>query len=132
MHKSDFRYDLPPPLIAQQPLATRSASRLLFLDGGSGDRRDLQFADLPSLLRPDDLLVFNDTRVMPARLYGTKDTGGRVELLVERLPGARRMLAQLRASKPLRPGQTLTLDGDVRGRVIERHDGFYLLEIRRL
>jgi S-adenosylmethionine:tRNA ribosyltransferase-isomerase len=129
VHKSDFRYELPATLIAQQPLATRSASRLLFLDSDRGEQRDLQFTDLPSLLRPGDLLVFNDTRVMPARLYGTKDTGGRVELLVERLPGGRHVLAQVRASKPPKAGQALVLDGGIVARVAGRQGEFYLLEI---
>jgi S-adenosylmethionine:tRNA ribosyltransferase-isomerase len=129
VHKSDFRYELPATLIAQQPLATRSASRLLFLDGASGERRDLQFADLPSLLRPGDLLVFNDTRVVPARLYGTKETGGRVELLVERMLGGRQILVQMRASKPPKTGHALALDGGAVAHVVGRQGGFYRLEI---
>src|SRR5688500_14915723 len=99
MRKADFDYALPPGLIAQTPAQPRGASRLLHLDGVAGVLRDLQFADLPHFLRSGDLLIFNDTRVIPARFFGVKDTGGRVEVLIERvLPGSR-MLAQVRASK---------------------------------
>ena len=87
MKKSDFHFDLPPELIAQQPLAERSASRLLVLDVGRKSLLDRQFVELPDLLRAGDLLVFNDTRVLPARLYGRKATGGAVEILIERLTG---------------------------------------------
>jgi len=128
VRKSDFHFDLPPELIAQAPLATRAASRLLCLDGGSGRIDDRMFSDLPQLLRPGDLLVFNDTRVIPARLYGEKDTGGRIELLVERLLPEQRILAQCRASKPPRPGQSLRLEGGVGARVRGRHGEFYELE----
>ncbi|MGD8644406.1 MAG: S-adenosylmethionine:tRNA ribosyltransferase-isomerase, partial [Chromatiales bacterium] len=99
MQLSDFDYDLPQELIAQAPLEHRAASRLLVLDGNSGDLSDRDFADLPQLLRPDDLLVFNDTRVIPARLFGRKSSGGRLELLVERVLDTHRVLVQLRASK---------------------------------
>ena len=85
MRRSDFAYDLPPKLIAQFPLPERSASRLLCLAGNGGGLRDLQFRDLPDLLRAEDLLVFNNTRVLKARLFAVKPTGGRVEILVERV-----------------------------------------------
>ena len=111
MRKSDFNYSLPPELVAQYPASPRGASRLLHLDGASGVCRDMKFADLPALLRAGDLLVFNDTRVIPARLLGHKDSGGRIEVLIERLLDAHRVLAQVRSSKPLRPGQKLILDG---------------------
>src|SRR3990167_4991988 len=100
MRKSDFHYSLPAERVAQYPTSPRTASRLLHLDGTSGAMRDLVLSDLPALLRPGDLLVLNDTRVIPARLFGRKDSGGQVELLVERLLDAQRVLAQLRASKP--------------------------------
>ena len=129
MKRSDFHYDLPSELIAQQPLAERTASRLLCLDGASGALQDRQFADLPQLLYPGDLLVFNDTRVIPARVFGEKETGGRVEVLVERLLGDRRLQAQCRASKPPKPGQTLHLDGGVQARIIGRTDEFYEIEL---
>jgi S-adenosylmethionine:tRNA ribosyltransferase-isomerase len=127
MRKSDFDFDLPPELIAQQPPPSRSGSRLLFLDGDDGRLEDLLFADLPKLLRPGDLLVFNDTRVIPARAFGRKDSGGQVELLLERLLDERRCLAQLRASKRPRPGQLIVLDGGVPVRVGERDGQFYEL-----
>jgi S-adenosylmethionine:tRNA ribosyltransferase-isomerase len=111
MKLSDFHYDLPDELIAQRPLDQRGASRLLSLDGPSGDLRDLHFADLPDLLRPGDLLVFNDTRVMRARMYGQKATGGRLEILVERLVDAGEALVHLRSSKAPKPGARLFLDG---------------------
>lgn len=112
VQRSDFHFDLPDELIAQAPLAERSASRLLVLDGADGRVAHHGFTDLPDLLRPGDLLVFNDTRVIPARLYGTKDSGGRVEVLVERVLPERRVLAQVRASKSPKPGARLELGGD--------------------
>lgn len=99
MHLSDFHYHLPDDLIARYPTQQRTASRLLVLDGASGDCQHRQFTDLPGYLQPGDLLVFNDTRVLPARLWGRKATGGRVEILVERVLGERSVLAHLRASK---------------------------------
>ena len=128
MRKSDFHYDLPPELIAQAPLPERTASRLLCLDGGTGTIEDQRFIDLPQRLRTGDLLVFNDTRVIPARLYGEKNTGGRIELLLERVLDDRRVLAQCRASKPPKPGQGLLLEGAVRARVVGRKGEFYELE----
>lgn len=128
MRKSDFHYELPPELIAQAPLPERTASRLLCLDGGTGKIEDQHFANLLQRLRAGDLLVFNDTRVIPARLYGEKDTGGRIELLLERVLDDRRALAQCRASKPPKPGQQLRLDGGVPARVVARRGEFYELE----
>ncbi len=125
MQKSDFHYHLPPERIAQMPLAARAASRLLCLNGASGSIEDRRFADLPALLRRGDLLVFNDTRVIPARLFGEKDTGGHIELLIERILDDRRALVQCRASKPPKPGQWLRLDGGVHARVEMRHGEFY-------
>ena len=111
MRRSDFDYPLPPELIAQAPLPQRSASRLLCLDGAAGRWSDRWVRELPDLLAPGDLLVFNDTRVVPARLAGRKASGGKVEILLERpLPG-RRALVQLRASKPTRPGTPILTDG---------------------
>jgi S-adenosylmethionine:tRNA ribosyltransferase-isomerase len=111
MRRADFHFDLPQELIAQRPAATRSASRMLALDGASGSRRDLQFRDFPSLLNPADLLVFNDTRVIPARAFGLKESGGRVEILLERALTADTALVQLRASKGLRVGAAVKLAG---------------------
>jgi S-adenosylmethionine:tRNA ribosyltransferase-isomerase len=115
MRRTDFHYELPPELIAQAPLPERSASRLLCLDGASGALTDRQFADLPSLLHPDDLLVFNDTRVVAARMFGTKPSGGRVEIFLERAIGEHRALVQMRASKPIRAQLCLnTAGGDIK------------------
>lgn len=127
MRRSDFDYDLPAALIAQHPLPERGASRLLVLDGPSGAIGDRCFADLPDLLRPGDLLVFNDTRVLPARLFAHKPTGGRVEILIERLLGPRTASAQVRASKAPRPGTTLVLAGGEPLLVTGREDDLFLL-----
>jgi S-adenosylmethionine:tRNA ribosyltransferase-isomerase len=129
MLRSDFSYTLPAELIAQQPVEPRSASRLLALDGASGVLRDLAFADLPSLLRTDDLLVFNDTRVIPARVFGTKDTGGRVELLIERVLDRARLLTHVRASKPPKAGGRILLEGGITARVQARRGEFYELAL---
>jgi S-adenosylmethionine:tRNA ribosyltransferase-isomerase len=128
MRKSDFDYFLPPERIAQTPAQPRGASRLLHLDGATGALRDMQFAELTSLLRSGDLLIFNDTRVIPARLFGAKDSGGRVELLIERLLGDHRVLAQVHASKSPKPGSRLQLEGGVTVRVLGRRDEFFELE----
>ncbi len=128
MRLSDFDYVLPPELIAQHPAAERSASRLLHLEGASGTISDRTFRDLPSLLAPGDLLVVNDTRVIKARLHGRKDSGGEVEVLVERVLDTRRALAQVRASKPLQVGRTLLLAGAVEARVLGRQGEFLELE----
>jgi S-adenosylmethionine:tRNA ribosyltransferase-isomerase len=113
--------------VAQYPASPRSASRLLHLDGAGGACRDMKFADLPVLLRAGDLLVFNDTRVIPARLLGHKDSGGHIEVLIERLLDAHRVLAQLRSSKPPRPGQKLILEGGVTAVVQGREGEFHAL-----
>jgi S-adenosylmethionine:tRNA ribosyltransferase-isomerase len=126
VRRSDFAYQLPPDLIAQQPLAERSASRLLVLDGASGAFADRAVLDLPELLRAGDLLVFNDTRVVPARLAGAKTSGGRVEVLLERRLDAHRALVQMRASKPVRPGAEIATHGGVL-RVLERRDDLYVV-----
>jgi len=128
VHRQDFAYDLPPELIAQQPLAERTASRLLALDGRNGTLRDLKFVDLPSLLRAGDLLVFNDTRVVKARLQAQKASGGKLELLLERVLDERRALFQARASKPLREGGDMTLAGGGAARAVGRHDDLFEIE----
>jgi S-adenosylmethionine:tRNA ribosyltransferase-isomerase len=129
--RGDFAFDLPEELIAQAPPSVRGASRLLALDGASGARRDLTFADLPDLLRAGDLLVRNQTRVLPARLHGTKDSGGQVEVLLERVLGESRALVQLRASKPTPPGRVLHLPGGAEARVAVVHAGFVELDFDR-
>jgi S-adenosylmethionine:tRNA ribosyltransferase-isomerase len=130
MQRSDFHYELPPALIAQHPLAERSASRLLTLDGASGARADRGFRDLPSLLQPGDLLVFNDTKVVPARLYGHKETGGAVEFLVERILDTRTALVHARASKPWRPGMRVLFSDGVEARMLERDGGLLKVEFQ--
>ncbi len=127
MRKSDFYYELPESLIAQAPLEDRAGARLLCLDDKT-NTVDRHFAELPGLLCEGDLLILNDTRVMPARLYGQKSTGGRVEILVERILDATQALAHLRASKSPKPGAIITLDGGFTCRVIERRDELFLLE----
>src|SRR3569832_1107343 len=128
MQRRDFFYELPPELIAQQPAAERSASRLLCLDADGV--RDRAFRDLPPLLRQGDLLVFNDTRVIPARLHGEKASGGKVEVLVERLLEERRLLAHIRASKAPKAGGRLRLAAAIDAEVLGR-DGD-LFELRML
>ena len=125
MRKSDFHYELPDELIAQLPTPQRSASRLLHLapDGRLGDR---QIRELPALLQPGDLLVFNDTRVIPARLFGRKPTGGRVEILVERVLGERELLAQLGVSKKPRTGGQIEV-ADALLTVLGREDDLFHL-----
>ncbi len=127
MRLSDFDYDLPERLIAQHPPARRGDSRLLHLPAKGGPC-DLHFSDFPRLLRDDDLLVFNDTRVMRARLFGHKSSGGRVEVLIERLLSPRRALAHVRASKSPRAGAVLVLDGGVEVRVRGRREALFELE----
>lgn len=128
MRRQDFHYELPEELIAQYPLAERSASRLLTLDGNGGSYADRRFRELPALLGPDDLLVFNDTRVIPARLPGRKPTGGEVEFLIERVLDAHTALAQARASKPLRKGARIRIAGATEATVLGREGGFFRLE----
>jgi S-adenosylmethionine:tRNA ribosyltransferase-isomerase len=124
---SDFDYELPAELIAQHPSERRTESRLLHVDGASGTIEDRRFADIASLLDPGDLLVVNDTRVIKARLKGRKDSGGEVEMLVERVLDSHRALAQVRSSKPLKPGRRVALGGSVELEVVERRGEFYEL-----
>jgi S-adenosylmethionine:tRNA ribosyltransferase-isomerase len=128
MQRQDFHFELPPELIAQRPAETRGGSRMLALDGASGLRRDLDFRDLPGLLRPDDLLVFNDTRVVPARVRGTKESGGRIELLLERVLTPRTALVHARSSKTLKAGAAVLLPGGRSARLIDRDGDLFRLE----
>jgi len=135
MKRSDFSYDLPERLIARYPLPDRTASRLLCLDGESGAVRHRHFTDLLEELTDRDLLVFNNTRVIPARLWGRKETGGSVEILVERVLGDGRCLAHLRASKTPKADSVLQLlherDGepaDAQLRVLGRDNDLFILE----
>ena len=130
VRRQDFSFDLPEELIAQSPLAERSASRLLVLDGTTGSVSDRAMTDLPEFLRSGDLLVFNDTRVVAARIVGSKPSGGRVEIFLERVSAGgagREALVQLRASKPIREGlEIATTGGTVR--VVGREDELWRVE----
>ena len=127
MKLSDFDYDLPPELIAQFPAAERSASRMLHLDGRSGEFRDRGFRELPQLLNEGDVLVMNDTRVIRARLTGRKESGGQVEVLIERVLDHERVLAQVRASKTPRAGAKLLLAHGAIAEVLGREGEFFEL-----
>jgi S-adenosylmethionine:tRNA ribosyltransferase-isomerase len=127
MRLDDFDYHLPEELIAQSPAAERRASRLLRLEGAKGALHDHQFTDVLELLRVGDLLVLNDTRVIKARLMGRKDSGGRIEILVERVLGQREVLAQVRASHAPKPDSDLHLEGGLTVRVLAREGELYRL-----
>ncbi|HEX4648844.1 MAG TPA: tRNA preQ1(34) S-adenosylmethionine ribosyltransferase-isomerase QueA [Steroidobacteraceae bacterium] len=128
MRREDFSYELPEELIAQTPLPERAASRMLVLEAGSGALADSAVRELPRFLTPGDLLVFNDTRVVAARLAGVKPSGGRVEILLERALAGNEALAQLSASKPIRAGlEVQTAGGSVR--VLEREDEMWRIAL---
>lgn len=129
MQRCDFNFELPEALIAQYPPGKRGDSRLLCLDRGNGAFSDRQFSDLPELIGVGDLLVFNDTRVIPARLFGRKESGGKVEILLERLLDAQTMLCQLRASKSPRAGTRIILGDDSLLEIIDRQDEFFQLRL---
>ena len=128
MQKSDFNYDLPASLIAQTPLDARSDSRLLVLHRGSSSVSDQQFRQLPDFLQPGDLIVFNNTRVIPARLFGHKTTGGQVEIFLERVLNDGSFLAMLRTSKKLKPGQEVILSDGSALSFVERVEEFFRLK----
>ena len=134
MRRRDFRYSIPSDRIARYPTARRGNSRLLYVDPGP-DRgqpvlRDMHFKQLPELLRCGDLLVFNDSRTIPARLFAVKETGGRVEILLERITGEKTALAQMHSRRPVRPGAQLRVAEDTLLSVEERReDGFYRLRL---
>lgn len=123
-----YHFDLPPELIAQTPAAQRGASRLLVADPRGRTLVDRHFRELPSLLQPGDLLVCNDTRVIPARLYGRRASGGRVELFLERLLDGRRALMQLRFSKKPKDGEVLQIEGGGALRLLGRSGEFFEIE----
>ncbi|TVP54149.1 MAG: tRNA preQ1(34) S-adenosylmethionine ribosyltransferase-isomerase QueA [Halomonadaceae bacterium] len=127
MKRTDFHFDLPDALVARYPLPERTASRLLCLDGATGAINHRQFADLEAQLHPGDLLVFNDTRVIPARLYGHKSSGGKVELLLERMLPDQQALVHIRSSKSPKPGSELLLDQGIRVRVEGREGALFLV-----
>ncbi len=130
MQVSDFHFDLPDELIARYPMTERTASRLLQLDGQTGALRHGQFVDVLDQLNPGDLLVFNNTRVIPARMFGQKASGGKLEVLVERMLDEHSVLAHVRSSKSPKPGTRLILDGGADGEKVEaemraRHDALF-------
>lgn len=127
MRRDLFYYELPEGLIASQPTAERGGSRLLCLDGPTGQMSHAQFPDLLAQVKPGDLMVFNNTRVIPARLFGQKDTGGKVEVLVERLIADKTVLAHVRASKSPKPGAVLSFDQGVIANMGGRRDDLFEL-----
>lgn len=130
MKLSDFHFDLPEELIALYPPAKRTDSRLLCLNRANGEITHRQFPDLLDLIRPEDLMVFNNTRVIPARLFGKKQSGGRVEILLERVTDDHSAVAQIKASKSPKPGSSIifeTDDGEVTALVVDREEGFFSL-----
>ncbi len=128
MLRSDFHFDLPKELIAQHPTPERSDSRLLTLSGLTGTYQDRQFRDFPLLVDDRDLVVFNDTRVIPARAFGLKDSGGRVEILLERVLSGNTALVHVRSSKGLKEGAIVRLAGGESARMITREDELFVLE----
>lgn len=127
MKVSDFTFSLPDELIARYPQAQRSASRLLDLNASTGAVTHRQFTDLTSLLAPGDLLVFNDTRVIPARMLGQKVSGGKVEVLVERILDEHEVLAHVRCNRAPKPGTRFMLEGVVEAEVVGREDTLFKL-----
>lgn len=125
MKKADFYFDLPPALIAQYPLPNRTDSRLLVYHKKNKTHAHRHFKDLPQLLAPGDLLVMNNTKVLPARLFGVKASGGRVELLLERMLGPTCFLAHIKASKALKPGMSIFLEKGLSITVSARHDDLF-------
>ena len=136
MRISDFSFDLPENLIAQHPAKHRSDSRLLCLNSSSGKIQHSKFSEILECLNSGDLLIFNDTKVIPARFFGEKETGGKVELLLERLLSDNRLLMQVKASKPLRLGMRLRIyrknteiiEDSLDAQVVERYGPFYILQ----
>ncbi|MGC9402802.1 tRNA preQ1(34) S-adenosylmethionine ribosyltransferase-isomerase QueA [Vibrio genomosp. F10] len=127
MQVSDFHFELPDELIARYPTAERTASRLLHLDGMNGDLNDRAFTDVLDLVEPGDLMVFNNTRVIPARLFGRKESGGKLEVLVERMLDEKSILAHVRCSKSPKPGTRLFLGekDEYKATMVERHDALF-------
>lgn len=125
MNTQDFHFDLPQELIAQYPLAQRSDSRLFVYHRENQQYGHHQFKDIADYLNPGDLLVMNDSRVIPARLYGTKPMGGKVEFLVERITGVDRFLAHIKASKALKPGTIVQLDQGLEIKIVDRQDDLF-------
>lgn len=131
LKRSDFYFDLPQDLVAQRPLPARSDSRLLHLSKTGGRVSDRCFRDLPGLFKKGDLLVFNNTRVIPARLFGRKETGGQVEIMLERLLSDSECLAQVRASKTPKPGSAIILEDGSQMHVTGREGSFFSLRMEQ-
>ena len=129
MKVSDFSFQLPNELIARHPMQDRSSSRLLSLDGKTGDLNHLHFTDIVNLINKDDLLIFNDTRVIPARLFGEKETGGKIEVLVERVLDDKSFLAHVRSSKSPKPGCKLRLENSVDALMVARHGPLFEIHV---
>lgn len=127
MQKSDFHFHLPDELIAQYPTANRSGSRLMVMETGSGHLEDQQFRDLPGFLQPGDLLVFNDTRVIPARIFGKKSTGGKIEMLLERIVDEHKLLVMMKANRKPAIGDDIFFDNGVAWRLTGRQGQFFEL-----
>ncbi|WP_019613439.1 tRNA preQ1(34) S-adenosylmethionine ribosyltransferase-isomerase QueA [Psychromonas ossibalaenae] len=129
MKVSDFSFQLPEELIARYPMPDRSSSRLLSLDGQTGALTHLNFSNICELINKDDLLIFNDTRVIPARLFGEKETGGKIEVLVERVLDETSFLAHVRSSKSPKPGCKLRLENSVDALMVQRHGPLFEIHI---
>jgi len=127
MRVADFSFELPDSLIARHPLAERQGSRLLVLDGPSGALEHRRFTDLLGYVQPGDLMVFNNTRVIPARVFGQKASGGKLEILVERVLDTHRVLAHVRSSKSPKPGSMILLEGAAEVEMVARHDALFEL-----
>ncbi len=127
MQRTDFTYKLPEHLIAQYPTESRTGSRLLYIKPDSNQLKDYQFIDFPSFLLPNDLVIFNNTRVIPARLFGQKSSGGKIEILIERILDDKKVLVQLRSSRSPKPGARLHLEGEINAIVLQRVDNFFEL-----
>ena len=128
MKKSDFNYQLPDALIAQKPLAQRDSSRLLCMDKSTGVIQDNSFTDFINLIHDNDLLVFNNTKVIPARLYGKKQSGGKIEILIERVQDPHHAIAHIKASKAPKPGTVIELNDGYICQVLGRIDDLFQLE----
>ena len=131
MRVANFSFDLPDELIARFPKADRTSSRLLSLNGPTGEIEHKIFSDILELVNENDLLVFNNTKVIPARMFGQKESGGKVEVLVERVLDEHRVLAHIRASKSPKPGNVLILEDKAKAIMVARHDTLFELEFDR-
>ncbi|VAW46915.1 S-adenosylmethionine:tRNA ribosyltransferase-isomerase [hydrothermal vent metagenome] len=129
MKRQDFFFDLPEPLIAQQPTAQRRGSRLLVMLP-EGEIEDKQFPDLLDYVQPNDLLVFNNTKVIPARLFGEKSTGGKIELLIERVLDDKTILTHIRSSRSPKEGAVLRIEGAFDVEVIGRQEALFVVKVQ--